>query len=324
MRPRLILGLFLAFLLSNFNLKAQEVVARLSADTTKMLIGQPLRIDLQLSQARSVDVSWPIIIDSMGSFEILEMLPVDTLPVDDPQLLLRSQSFVVSAYDSGVFTIPEITFRYKLPGQDKLQEVLTDPLSIQVFTVPVDTTADIRDIRPIEAAPFDPRWIFWIILGYHALLLITALVIWWIRRRKMEQPVPQTGPVVLTPPHLTALEALSALEEEKVWQQGHIKLYFTRLTDILRVYMDKRWMVGALELTSDEILGHGFLATVNPGNREELERILRLADLVKFARMQALGTECEWVMQLARKFVKETALLEHHPEPEMHKLNELD
>jgi hypothetical protein len=75
----------------------------------------------------------------------------------------------------------------------------------------------------------------------------------------------------------------------------------------VRIYIEERWMVGAQELTTDEILNHGFLRLIDPPSKDDLEKILRLADLVKFAKWEAISSECELSMQLAVKFVKDTS-----------------
>jgi len=288
----------------------QDVVARLSVDTNKILIGQPVQVILQVSQPKNVQINWPLIVDSMGKLEILKIFPLDTMLVEDPNVLLRSQTFQVTSFDSGLYKIPEVYFDYKHNNSDKTFSTYTDPIFIEVFTVPVDTTLDIRDIQPIMPAPADLTWLLWVLIGYHLLMLLIAFVVWKLGKKTGEEKEEIVAPVVLIPPHITAIDALKALESEKLWQEGKMKLYFTRLTDILRVYIDEKWRVGAQELTTDEIIHHGFLALIDPSCKMDLERILRLADLVKFAKWEAIASECELSMSLSYKFVKDTSARE--------------
>ena len=288
----------------------QDVVARLSVDTNKILIGQPVQVILQVSQPKNVQINWPLIVDSMGKLEILKIFPLDTMLVEDPNVLLRSQTFQVTSFDSGLYKIPEVYFDYKHNNSDKTFSTYTDPIFIEVFTVPVDTTLDIRDIQPIMPAPADLTWLLWVLIGYHLLMLLIAFVVWKLGKKTGEEKEEIVAPVVLIPPHITAIDALKALESEKLWQEGKMKLYFTRLTDILRVYIDEKWRVGAQELTTDEIIHHGFLALIDPLSKTDLENILRLADLVKFAKWEAIASECELSMSLSYKFVKDTSARE--------------
>lgn len=289
---------------------AQNVVARATIDSSSALIGQPVRLVLQLSQPRNVSVNWPLIIDSLGAIEIWKYEQVDTLDVEDESVLLRSQVLYLTSYDSGVYTVPSIEFRYASGNGMGELVASTDPLQISFQTVPVDTTQEIRDIRNVEAAPFDVTIILYAVLAFHLLLLIVALLVWAFGRKNViHQPVAEAG--IMVPPHIEALEALVQLEEERVWQNGHVKEYYTRMTDILRLYIERRWEFSTVELTSEEILSHAAIANIDSGIRNDLDRVLRLADLVKFARWQAIPSENEWSMQLAQKFVRDTAILNH-------------
>jgi hypothetical protein len=217
----------LLFSFTNSNAQ-QDVVAKLTVDTNKILIGEPIHVILQVSQPKSISINWPLFVDSMGKMEILEIFPIDTIPVEDGNVLLRSQEFSITSFDSGLFKIPEVYFDYELGG-DKTFSTYTDPLFIEVFTVPVDTSLAIKDIQPIMPAPTDLTWVLWAILGYHVLLLLMWFVIWRLNKNKKKEPEEIKAPVVLIPAHVTALESLKALEAEKVWQDGKMKLYFTRL-----------------------------------------------------------------------------------------------
>lgn len=309
---RIIKALLLLLLLfsGTQKMKAQDVVASLSIDTNAILIGKPVTVLVQLSQPKSMSINWPLFTDSMGQLEILQVMPVDTVKIEDENIVLRSQTITITSFDSGTFVIPEIVFQYKLPSSEKLLSAATDPLSIQVFTVPVDTTAEIMDIRPVEDAPFDPMILVWIVLIYHAVLVLIGLAVWYIRRKNKSTEVTDQQPAFFLPAHIIALDALADLEGEKLWQKGLQKVYFTRLTDILRLYIQHRWMIGAPELTTDEILSNSFVMTLDKASLEELERVLRLADLVKFAKMQPTSVENEDMMRLSMKFVSDTALPE--------------
>lgn len=286
---------------------AQDVVATTSVDTNKILIGKPVQLIIQLSQPKNLNIDWPLIIDSVGGMEIWKYTPPDTIKVEDDNILLRSQTFLITSYDSGTYLIPPVVFKYKLKDSNTEIKVETDPIRIDVFTVPVDTTMDIRDIRNVEEAPFDWRWFVWAVLAFHALLLIIALLVWALRKKDVVQGAVTGINALKTPAHILALEALVQLDEERCWQNGRLKDYYTRLTEILRTYIDGRWAISTFELTSDEILSTSVVQGLPAAQKEELERVLRLADLVKFAKWQSIPSENEWAMQLSQKFVRETA-----------------
>lgn len=297
--------LFLFCAVSNAN--AQQPIATAHADTNSILIGSPVNIQLRLSQPKSLKIDWPDI-DSIGQFEVLSKGKIDTLNTDEKGILLRSQILTVTAYDSGHLTVPSFDFKYKVDSSENFKEVTTDPLQINVLLVPVDTTKEIRDIRPVVEVPYDWTFIFIVIISILILAFICFRIYkWW--KKKQLLIIPKAAPVILRPAHEIALEALQQLEEGKYWQQGNIKFYYSTLTDIIRHYIELRWGVNAMELTSDEILANGFVSMLEPEQKEKLSYLLRLSDLVKFAKSQPLSYESEQSMQTAEQFVKVTALI---------------
>lgn len=300
----------LILLVAGNNAIAQEVVPSLKADTLQMKIGEQITLTLTLTQPANLPIAWPVFTDTLGGMEIVTAAPPDTLKTDDAGILLRSQVIKVTSFDSGKVFIPPVPFSFMNTGTGKIVSVETDPLSVSVFTVPVDTTQDIRDIRGIEYLP--PDYTLWYIIA--AALIVVAVIAWlmyrWYKKKQL-QKANEPAPVVLQPPHEVALEAMRRLAEEKIWQQGLIKLYYTRLTDILRHYLEQRWMVQAMELTSDEIMSHSFVQLLNSQNSEDLSRVLRQSDLVKFAKAEPLPSDNESMMSLAVRFVTDTAQREN-------------
>lgn len=283
---------------------AQEVAARLESDTSRIRIGESLTLRLQLSQPVGLDISWPSWLDSLVGAEILRVSEVDTPETNDETVLLRSQSVVVTSFDSGSLLFPPIQFTYTRPdGKRILFE--TDLLAVEVIPVPVDTTQAFRDIKGNVSVPFNYTLILLVILG---ILLLIPLFIWLSKRfsSKVKIKVPHTIEISI-PPDVRALKALKELNEEGVWQGGDHKGYHTRLTDILRNYIFERYAVNAPELTTDDLIGNSLVLSLPTNERESLERILRLADLVKFAKYNSMPAECEWSMSAAENFITATA-----------------
>ena len=117
----------------------------------------------------------------------------------------------------------------------------------------------------------------------------------------------------LLPPYEEAIEALTALKAASLWQNGQEKEYYTRLTDILRHYIDRRFGVNAMEMTTSQILAL-LTAIEAKGAKEELKKILDVADFVKFAKMKPLADENEQSYRLATEFLEKTKPVEIVPE----------
>jgi hypothetical protein len=100
---------------------------------------------------------------------------------------------------------------------------------------------------------------------------------------------------------------MRALEDQRLWQQGDHKAYHSKLTDILRGYIEERYQVPALESTTDELIKELRVSSLPTEQRDRLENMLRLADLVKFAKTLPSPQENEQMMAGGIQFVETTA-----------------
>ena len=108
------------------------------------------------------------------------------------------------------------------------------------------------------------------------------------------------------PPHIIALQKLTAIGDKKLWQQEQTKQYHTEITDVIREYLESRYAIQAMEQTSDEIFASLRHMDISDENRNTLRQVLILADLVKFAKEKPAPFENEQSMDNAVAFVKKT------------------
>jgi hypothetical protein len=177
---------------------------------------------------------------------------------------------------------------------------------IQPFEV--DSSLALTDIKDIEGAPIWWWGIFrWIIL---AIVLIGAgigvyYLIRWFKSKEQEKEF--INPELLRPADEVALEKLDIIKEQKIWKEGKHKEYHTQLTDVIREYVSRRYEINSTEKTSDETL-----RALKPMFRDQrelflrLEKMLQVADLVKFAKWHTTPDENEQGLLTAYEFVNET------------------
>jgi hypothetical protein len=108
------------------------------------------------------------------------------------------------------------------------------------------------------------------------------------------------------PAHVIALEQLGTLKGKKLWQHGHIKQYYSEVTEILRRYFENRFRVMALEETTEEILTGLREISLRPEIIRKAETILTRADLVKFAKSLPAVSEHEETLAAAYAIVETT------------------
>ena len=77
------------------------------------------------------------------------------------------------------------------------------------------------------------------------------------------------------------LEELDNLNSKKYLENNKFKLYFTRLSEIFRGYLEERFHLNALELTSSELKHELEKLKLN---EDWVNNFLRTGDLIKFAK----------------------------------------
>jgi hypothetical protein len=311
MRILTTLFIFLFFNLVSFS---QDTV-QLFLHPANIKIGQQAELILQYTYKADngkVEIVWPDFNDTIiDKIEIISKGEIKKVPADenkDPNLLLQKQTYIISSYDSGYYAIPPIPV---IVNGDTL---LSNPILFEVHTVPVDTTKAIKNIKGIYETELDWSDYFtlfgdWMKENKYVLIAILILLvliiiayIYYRKTRKIVTVVPQ----VIIPPHTIALGQLAELENKKLWQNGFVKEYHIELTDILRSYIEKRFLIHAMEQTTDEIMSQLRLTDISEISKLTLIPVLRLADLVKFAKASPIGNENDEMMVRARDFINST------------------
>ena len=284
---------------------AQQIKVSARFDSTTIQIGDQVKLHFEIEQPAKVKVKMPVFTDTIADkIEVVKAFPPDTTKKDGK--LHISQYLLVTCFDSGYHQIPFIAFPYE-DGQLK-DTLKTTSLFLKVNTVPVDTTKEFHDIKPPLSLPFSLLDYWQYIAGFFGLVLI-VFAIWLIIKLRRKEPLFGPGHVI-EPPHTIALRELDVLRSEKLWQTEKTKLYYTRLTEIIRDYIEKRFEINALEMTSDEIVKA--LKDINIDDFKDIELLQQMfltSDLVKFAKGQPLPNENEVNLLNAYQFVNNTKVI---------------
>jgi hypothetical protein len=292
---------------SNTSFAAGSSTVNATLDTNQIRIGEQFRLNLSAVPGPGSFIAFPVIPDTLNGLEVVERGKVDTLQSTPGGPLTLRQQLVLTCFDSGYYVIEPFVFTSGNPD-GSTDSLLTEAQLIAVKTIPVDTTKAFKDIKPVMSPPFDWRellpWL-WVLLIVLFLILTGRWLYKRYRRKGRQEPV-VTKPT--RPAHEIAFEALEKLEKEKLWQQGYYKEYHIRLTDILRGYIEQRFGVASQESTTDETLIGIRSHLTDAQELAKLEQILRLADLVKFAKAIPILTENEQALTDARSFITATAI----------------
>ncbi|MEZ4933004.1 MAG: hypothetical protein R2788_12910 [Saprospiraceae bacterium] len=294
----------IVFLFGWLAVSAQEVSVKATLDSTHLLIGGQMNVTLEVNQPAGMQVQFPTFTDTLTrSVEILDASTPDTSLTDDQRSRII-QRLTITSFDSGYQVIPPLAFLVKNQngGTDTL---LTNSLGLDVLLVPVDTSQAIMPIKGPADMPYTLQDALpWILGGLLAIAIAIGLFLYFKKRKKPEEVVrakPKEAP------HVIAFRELDKLKEEHLWQSGELKAYYSRLTDIVREYVESRFQIHTLERTSDEVLAsfkNAGLADQVPF--ENLQQLLYQADLVKFAKGKPQPEDNMRSLEQAYDFVKQT------------------
>ena len=171
-------------------------------------------------------------------------------------------------------------------------------LLFSIFYFLNSADANIKDVKPPVDIP-GTLSLLWLLL---VLLAIGGFL--FLRWRQQKKP---RAPIVVKTPWEQAYEELQELERRNLFGQGQIKEYFSRLSAIVRRYIEKRFDIQAPEMTTEEFLNSVKNAPgIEARHKEILKNFLVLCDMVKFAKYGADEKEARQSFELVKRFVNET------------------
>lgn len=280
------------------NALGQSQNVRATIEPTQAQIGEYITLTVQAASTAGEEVGFPVLGDTLSGMEVLNRSEIEE--VESEEGIHKVQSFTLIAFDSGEYRIPALPL---VKGGDTL---FTNPLSVMLSTVAVDTSQEIKAIKDPLAVKYTLEELLPLLLVILFILLVIGFVVYWFFLRKPEKKEEVAKPKIIIPPHEIAMRKLAKLEEEKLWQQGEVKAYYSELTDIVREYLEKRYSILALESTTDEIMRDLREKLSERLLREKLRGLLQNADLAKFAKFIPDAADNVEAMDIARDFIKST------------------
>ncbi len=280
------------------------------ATPRQIWVGDPITIKLRVETPDDHVVQFPSE-DDFGEFDVSSIETADPRPglVDG---LVWQQTIVAESFTSGVVEIPSLVVKYAdkptKPETEPLfeHELVTGPLEIEVRSALTsqDSVFEPRDITGTLTPPGKPLSpLAWagIVGAVVAVAALLVLLIVWLRRLA-RRPAP---PIL---PEVWALRALARLEAAGLIESGRAKQYYYSLSEIVRVYIERKFALAAPEMTTQE-----FLTTLArnrralPYDADRLRDFLEACDLVKYAALAPRAIEAEQALGIARAFIDATA-----------------
>ena len=168
---------------------------------------------------------------------------------------------------------------------------------------PASDMTDIHPLKPVVDMGLDLSW--WPYAAA-ALVILAGLLLAWRLWRRRQQPAAEAPAIPPLPPDEEALQRLAALTADKAIDR---KLYYFRLSEIIRFYVERRFDFPAAEMTTEELLPQIDRLDMPLTLAQPFKAFCRACDPIKFAGASADAQRMQADMAFAREFIARTTQL---------------
>lgn len=277
-------------------------------DTSTITIGDRINYSITIDREKDLRIMKPGEGLNLGMFEIKDYKFRD--PVEKDGRLIEKYEFNISVYDTGKFTIPPFPIAY-FPVDTSQQYKIIEASPIDIYVKSVISGDDAKKLKDIKFPLIIPfNYSFWISMAIVVILVIVIAYLGYLLwKRRKEKGYLFSPPPPTRPAHEVALEALEELYQSSLLEEKQFKEFFSRLSDIIRIYLEGRYFFDALEETTREIMTDAEKHIEEIKILDDLENILELSDLIKFAKYIPDKKEIEEAKDQSLNFVNETKLI---------------
>ncbi len=292
-----------------------QVIVEQEVSRVDMLIGEQVELKTTVLVDSNQRIIYPNFPNNnyMDGVEVVSQGKIDTTMLNSDKRMQLTRIYKLTSFDSAFYALPPF---YVLVDRDTIKA--ENSIGLKVTSVPVDTTNanDFAGPYTVVTIPFQWSYELWSLIALN--ILLVGLIIHLYKKVKKNKPI--TKRIIINPPtpaHQQALTEFAEIQSERPETEDELKVYYDKLTDILRQYIEDRFSFNAKELTSDEIIDK-LTETNNETALRELKEILTTADLVKFAKYNASMSETNRSVALALDYVNTTRLSDEQlPKPEV-------
>ena len=287
--------------------QAEDISISSSVDKSRITIGDLVRYRVTVTHDESIQVEMPGLGVNLGGFEIRDYHIQE--PYKKDGMIISEADYIISTFFTGEFEIPPLTVSYTTTKDSTIQTLTTEKIQIIVESVKPSEAGDIRDIKPPVEISRD-WWQLgrWLILGGSIIILGVFALILYQRKKQGKGLFPQKEEPPW-PPHEMAFLNLDHLRHSDLLAKGAIKEYYIEISEIIRRYIEGRYFVIAMEMTTFEVLEGLSDADLSEEEYQLFSEFFSQCDLVKFAKYIPSEKESEEIMNLAFEIVNRTKVV---------------
>lgn len=278
-------------------------------DTNVIELGRQVKLTYAVEHKPGNQIELPVYGDTLvEGIELLLPPKIDSIVLKNGNSKIQ-QELLVTGFEPGKYYISPRPF--VIHTQFGVDTIFSKPTYINILGVQLDSTGlrDIKEVFHVKRTMRDFMWLWFLLLAIVLGLVFYFILLPRITRRKgvFEKEEERE------PAHIIALRELDKLKAQKLWQQEQVKEYYSKLTAIIRKYLENQFTIQAMEETTHEILRDIRLRGLDGKLKmNDLEALLNLADQIKFAKGKADPEQNMQHLENAFTLVKQTIGISHN------------
>ena len=293
-------------LVSSVGLSAEAPVAvKMDFSPKKITIGDQVKIRVAVEAPAGVKLAPPPSASIFGEWEVLDYR---ALPgkAGDAGKTVSEYEWTMTVWTTGKIAVPSLRFAY-VNGAGKPGYADTLPALVEVESI-LAREKDPQDLRPPKGL-IGYRNIWPYIWAALAVLGVSFLIWWWQKRRKRMAAIAAgiLPGVPVKPAEDIAREALDELATSGLAESGEVKVFYIRLSDILRRYIEGKFGIPAMDRTTAELMPEIRRHSALNGLNSEFRAFFDDCDLAKFAKYVPSVDDIATDLARARRVVDATS-----------------
>lgn len=253
-----------------------DIKVRAEINKAFLTIGDPVTYTVTVEHSPEIKILSRI---PAPDSDVLEIKKVEDISQKAGKKMVTGRRFQLTTYKLGEFVLDPVDIKYQKEGQPE-KTIQTNKIYLKVKSIAEgETKEDIRDVKPVVPLTRHYGWIM-LLAGLAAAAGVIFLIVQKLRQ-KQTSPGNRESPLTAEE---EALKDLRGLFDSDLLKRGFVKLYYLKLSEILRVYLERRYKVLAVESTTFEIMRAMKSLRLPKELSEKIEYVLASSDLAKFAK----------------------------------------
>ncbi len=268
-----------------------DAVVHTELETNRFNIGDAIKLFVHVDVRNDARILFPSDFPDIEPFAVLNRRIL--APKTMNGYTRYTMELTISIYNTGEFEFPALEIAWEKPDGTRATGA-SEPLAVDVESILTDDQITPRSLKPPLDIPARARYILSVLATFTTAAILLTLLMFWLYKRKHRHSSRQMKAIVEAPvpADQEALKALAELQEKQLVVKGDLKAYFVILSEILKVYIGRRYAFNATERTTGEIRNDMRRLSINPLIQTDILQLLELADMVKFARYKPADEMC--------------------------------